>query len=122
MRINRREFGVSMLGALWQPAAAQESQDLLMDRVATGFRFTEGPAWSREGFLLFSDVPNDRILKYVPGQKATVFREHSNGANGNTFDAQGRFYSCESRTRRVVRADKKGDLQVLADKWEGKRL
>src|SRR5579864_7784189 len=116
MRINRREFGVSMLGALGRPATGQESQDLLMDRVATGFRFTEGPAWSREGFLLFSDVPNDRIMKYVAGEKPTVFRENSNGANGNVFDAQGRFYTCESRTRRVVRMDKKGNLQVLADK------
>jgi gluconolactonase len=122
MRINRREFGVSMLGALARPAAAQESQDSLMDRVATGFRFTEGPAWSREGFLLFSDVPNDNIMKYVPGQKPTVFRDNSNGANGNCFDAQGRFYTCESRTRRVVRMDKKGDVQVLAEKWDGKRL
>jgi gluconolactonase len=122
MRINRRQFGVSMLGVLGRSAAAQEAQDLLMDRVATGFRFTEGPAWSREGFLLFSDVPNDRIMKYVPGQKPTVFRENSNGANGNCFDAQGRFYTCESRTRRVVRMDKKGEMQVLAEKWDGKRL
>lgn len=122
MRINRRQFGVSMLGVLGRPAAAQESQDTLMDRVATGFRFTEGPAWSREGFLLFSDVPNDKIMKYVPGQKPTVFRENSNGANGNCFDPQGRFYTCESRTRRVVRMDKKGEMQVLAEKWDGKRL
>jgi len=93
-----------------------------MERVATGFQFTEGPAWSREGFLLFSDVPNNNIMKYVPGQKPTVFRENSNGANGNVFDVQGRLYSCESRTRRVVRMDKKGSIQVLAEKWEGKRL
>jgi gluconolactonase len=61
-------------------------------------------------------------MKYVPGQKPTVFRENSNGANGNCFDAQGRFYTCESRTRRVVRMDKKGEMQVLAEKWDGKRL
>ena len=122
MRINRREFGVSILGVLGRTAAAQESPDMLIDRVATGFRFTEGPAWSREGFLLFSDVPNDKIMKYVPGQKPTVFRENSNGANGNCFDAQGRFYTCESRTRRVVRMDKKGEMQVLAEKWDGKRF
>ena len=122
MRINRRQFGVSMLGVLGRPVDAQETPDMPMDRVATGFRFTEGPAWSREGFLLFSDVPNDKIMKYVPGQKPTVFRENSNGANGNCFDAQGRFYTCESRTRRVVRMDKKGEMQVLAEKWDGKRL
>jgi gluconolactonase len=120
MPITRRQLGASVLGALGSAVLAQEERQI--DRVAGGFRFTEGPAWSREGFLLFSDVPNDQILKYVPGEKPTVFRENSNGANGNAFDAQGRFYSCESRTRRVVRLDKKGNLQVLADKWEGKRL
>jgi gluconolactonase len=120
MPITRRQLGASVLGAWGSAALAQEERQI--DRVAGGFRFTEGPAWSREGFLLFSDVPNDQILKYVPGEKPTVFRENSNGANGNAFDAQGRLYSCESRTRRVVRMDKKGNMQVLADKWEGKRL
>jgi len=118
--ITRRELGASILGALGSKALAQEERQI--DRVAGGYRFTEGPAWSREGFLVFSDVPNDQILKYIPGEKPTVFRENSNGANGNAFDAQGRLYSCESRTRRVVRMDKKENLQVLADKWEGKRL
>jgi gluconolactonase len=122
MPITRRQFGVSVAGALGPLARAQEPPDAEVDRVASGFRFTEGPAWSREGFLLFSDIPNDKIMKYVPGEKPTVFRDSSNGANGNCFDAQGRFYTCESRTRRVVRMDKKGDMQVLAEKWEGKRL
>jgi gluconolactonase len=122
MQTTRRQFGVSILGAMGTAALAQESQEPQMERVATGFQFTEGPAWSREGFLLFSDVPNNTIMKYVPGQKPAVFRENSNGANGNVFDVQGRLYSCESRTRRVVRMDKKGSIQVLAEKWEGKRL
>jgi gluconolactonase len=122
MQTTRRQFGVSILGAMGTAALAQESQEPQMERVATGFQFTEGPAWSREGFLLFSDIPNNNIMKYVPGQKPTVFRENSNGANGNVFDVQGRLYSCESRTRRVVRMDKKGSIQVLAEKWEGKRL
>jgi gluconolactonase len=120
MPITRRHLAVSMLGAWGSAALAQEERQI--DRVAGGYRFTEGPAWSREGFLVFSDVPNDQILKYVPGEKPTVLRENSNGANGNAFDAQGRLYSCESRTRRVVRMDKKGNVQVLVDKWEGKRL
>jgi gluconolactonase len=102
--------------------AAQDFSDLKIDKVAAGFRFTEGPVWSREGFLLFSDIPNDKILRFAPGKRAEVFREKSDGANGNTFDAQGRLYSCESRTRRVTRADKKGKIEVLAEKWEGKRL
>jgi len=102
--------------------AAQDFSDLKIDKVAAGFRFTEGPVWSREGFLLFSDIPNDKILRFAPGKRGEVFREKSDGANGNTFDAQGRLYSCESRTRRVTRADKKGKIEVLAEKWEGKRL
>jgi gluconolactonase len=122
MRITRRQFGVSAVGSMGGLMLAQEDTGPLIERVAAGFRFTEGPAWSREGFLLFSDIPNDRIMKYVPGEKPTVLRENSNGAIGNAFDAQGRFYTCESRTRRVVRMDKKGDIQVLADKWEGKRF
>jgi gluconolactonase len=108
---------------LWCAAlSAQDFSDLTVEKVEGGFRFTEGPVWSKEGFLLFSDVPHDRILKWVPGQKSAVFRDHSGGANGNAFDAQGRLYTCESRTRRVVRMDKNGEIEVLADKWEGKRL
>jgi gluconolactonase len=122
MRITRRQFGVSALGPAGGVLLAQEDNGPSIERVASGFRFTEGPAWSREGFLLFSDIPNDRIMKFVPGEKPTVFREGSNGANGNAYDAQGRLYTCESRTRRVVRMDKKGEIQVLADKWEGKRF
>jgi gluconolactonase len=122
MRMTRRHFGVSAMASLSQLARAQDDPDVQVERVATGFRFTEGPAWSREGFLVFSDIPSDRIMKYAAGEKPVVFRENSNGANGNAFDAQGRLYTCESRTRRVVRMDKKGDIQVLADRWEGKRF
>jgi gluconolactonase len=100
----------------------QDFSHISIEKVDAGFRFTEGPVWSREGFLLFSDVPNNRIRKLVPGERSTVFRDDSHGANGNTYDAQGRLYSCESKTRRVVRLDKKGNIEVLAEKWEGKRL
>lgn len=100
----------------------QDFSHISIEKVDAGFRFTEGAVWSREGFLLFSDVPNNHIRKLVPGERSTVFREDSHGANGNTFDAQGRLYSCESKTRRVVRMDKKGKIEVLAEKWEGKRL
>lgn len=102
--------------------AAQDFSDIKIEKVAAGYAFTEGPAWSRDGFLLFSDVPNDKIVKWTPGEGASVFRDNSNGANGNTFDSRGRLYTCESRTRRVVRTDKKGQVEVLAEKWEGKRL
>ena len=106
--------GVSLL--------AQDFSNLYLEKVAAGFRFTEGPAWSREGFLLFCDVPNNKILRFTPGKGTGTFREESNGANGNAFDAQGRLYTCESRTRRVTRTGRKGNVEVLAEKWEGKRL
>jgi gluconolactonase len=115
--------------ALWLllfPLAAQEppegTGEAQVEKVAHGFRFTEGPAWSREGYLLFSDVPSGRIMKYVPGGDAEEYRAESNGAAGNAFDAQGRLYTCETHARRVTRTDKKGHNEVLADKWDGKRL
>ena len=103
-------------------AAAQDFDNIRMDKVATGYAFTEGPAWSPMGFLIFSDIPNNKLLQFMPGQPASVFRENSNGANGNRFDAQGRLYTCESHSRRVTRTDKKGKVEVLAERWQGKRL
>jgi len=102
--------------------SAQDFSAARIEKVASGYRFTEGPAWSRQGYLLFSDVPNDRILKFAAGEKTVPYREDSHGANGNAFDAEGRLYTCESRTRRVTRTDRRGRTEVLAEKWEGKRL
>lgn len=99
----------------------QDFSKLAIEKVAGGFTFTEGPVWSRDNYLLFSDVPENKIWR-LTNEGKSAFREASNGANGNTFDAQGRLYSCESRSRRVTRTDKKGAIEVLADKFEGKRL
>ena len=110
-----------LLVLLALPLAAQDFSQLQVDRVAHGYRFTEGPAWSREGFLIFSDIPGARIMKYSAAG-AQVYRESSGGAAGNAFDSQGRLYTCETRARRVTRTDKKGRVEVLADKWDGKRL
>jgi gluconolactonase len=110
--------GIVLLLAL--PLAAQDS--FQVEKVAHGFRFTEGPVWSRDGYLLFSDIPGGKIMKYAPDGATEVYRESSNGAAGNAFDAQGRLYTCETHARRVTRTDKKGRIEVLADKWEGKRL
>ena len=70
-----------------------------VEKVAGGFRFTEGPVFSRLGYLLFSDIPAGRIMKWERGE-VTVFREKSNGANGLTFDHQGRLLACEATGRR----------------------
>ena len=103
-------------------AGAQDFSEIQVEKVASGYRFTEGSVYSHDGFLLFSDVPNNKIMKLTPGEGMSVFREDSNGANGNTYDSQGRLLTCESRTRRVTRTDKKGKIEVLAERWEGKRL
>jgi len=107
---------------LSQAVFAQSFADIKIEKVGAGYTFTEGPVWSLSGFLLFSDVPENRIWSLTPGQKPAVYREPSNGTNGNTFDAQGRLYSCESFTRRVTRTDRKGVIEVLAERWDGKRL
>lgn len=81
------------------------------EQVAGGFKFTEGPVFSRLGYLLFSDIPANRIMKWDKGA-LTVFRENSNGANGLTFDHQGRLLACE--TGRVTRTEKDGTITPLA--------
>jgi gluconolactonase len=105
------------------PALAQGLVDLKFERLAQGYRFTAGPAWSKElGYLIFSDTPSDRLLKWVPGNKIEVYRTDAHGPAGNAFDAQGRLYTCETRTRRVTRTEKNGKIEVVADAWEGKKL
>lgn len=96
-----------------------------VEQVATGFRWSEGPAYFPEGgYLLFSDIPNNRIMKFDEATgKTTVFRDKANYANGNARDRQGRLLTCEhSVTRRVTRTEKDGRIVTLADAYNGKRL
>ncbi len=95
-----------------------------VERLATGFRWTEGPAWFGDARqLIFSDIPNNRIMRWDEETGAvSVFRKPSNNANGNTRDRQGRLVSCEHATRRVTRTEYDGRITVLADSFEGQRL
>jgi gluconolactonase len=95
-----------------------------LEQVASGMRWAEGPAYfPEEGYLLVSDIPNNRIMKYNERDGSfTVFRSPSNFSNGNTRDGQGRLVTCEHLTRRVTRTEKNGKVTVLADRFEGKRL
>ena len=113
---------VGVTGALAFALLAQSFTDLKFDRLAQGYRFTEGPAWCKDGYLIFSDTPSDRLLKWIPGSAVEVFRTDAHGPAGNAFDAQGRLYTCETRTRRVTRTDKNGKIDVIAEQWDGKRL
>jgi len=111
------------LAAFTVLVSAQDFSEVKFDKLALGYRFTEGPAWyGKEGYLIFSDIPSDRLMKWAPGHEIEVFRADAHGPSGNAFDAEGRLYTCETRTRRVTRTDKKGKIEVLAETWEGKRL
>lgn len=96
----------------------------VVERLWTGARWSEGPVWFGDGgFLLWSDIPNNRILKWQEAiGKVSVYRKPSNNSNGHTRDRQGRLISCEHGTRRVTRTEYDGTITVLLDNFEGKRL
>jgi gluconolactonase len=95
-----------------------------VERVATGFRWAEGPAYFRAGgYLIFSDLPNNRMMRLLEEDNhLSVFRSPSYNANGNTVDRQGRLITCQHSGRRVVRTEFDGRVTVLADRYDGKRL
>ena len=95
-----------------------------VERLWTGSRWGEGPIWIGDlRCLLWSDIPNDRVLKWEEETSAvSVWRRPSNNANGHTRDRQGRIVACEHAGRRVVRFEHDGSLTVLADRYGGKRL
>jgi gluconolactonase len=91
-------------------------------KLATGFDWAEGPVWFGDaGCLLFSDIPNNRIVRWTE-EGVTTFRQPSNYSNGHTRDLQGRLVSCEHGTRRVTRTEWDGSVTVIADGYQGKRL
>ena len=95
-----------------------------VERLWTGARWTEGPAWFAAGrYLVCSDIPNNRMLRYDETDgSVSVFRNPSNCSNGNTVDRQGRLVSCEHWARRVTRTEHDGSITVIADRYDGKRF
>jgi len=108
--------------------------DAQLQKVAGGFPFTEGPVWAREGYLLFSSPDLNTIFRWTPDGQVDIYRPksgytgtnigeyHQPGSNGLTFDREGRLTICEHGNRRVSRLEKRGNLTVLADSYEGKRF
>ena len=89
----------------------------------TGMLWAEGPVYFAQGdYLLWSDIPNNRIMRYVEGLGVRVWRHPCNNTNGHTRDREGRLVSCEHLGRRVSRTEPDGSITVLADRYEGKRL
>jgi len=95
-----------------------------VERLTTGYRWCEGPAWFGDGrYLIWSDIPNNRIMRWDEETGAvSVFRKPSNYGNGNTRDRQGRLVTCEHDTRRVTRTEYDGSITVLLDRFDGKPL
>ena len=129
--------GLAIAGAHAQAAKRIEQFDPALDKIidasepikelASGFGGdlgpAEGPVWIREGgYLLFSDIHNNRRMKYTPGQGVSVFLEPTNRANGLTRDLQGRVLACEHDTRRVTRRELDGSLTVIASSFQGRRF
>ncbi|HVX83121.1 MAG TPA: SMP-30/gluconolactonase/LRE family protein [Devosiaceae bacterium] len=97
--------------------------DVALERLATGFDFTEGPIWHpREKHLTFSDMPGDHMRRWTEASGITTFRRPCNRANGNTYDRGGRMLSCEHATSRVTRTEPDGSITVLATHYEGREL
>ncbi len=93
------------------------------ERLWTGGTWAEGPAWFAAGYLLWSDIPSNRILRWdEPTGVITTFRKPSGGANGNTVDRAGRLVTCEGSTRQVTRTETAGLITVLAHRFQGKRF
>ncbi|MFC1551873.1 SMP-30/gluconolactonase/LRE family protein [Candidatus Latescibacterota bacterium] len=93
-----------------------------LTKIAEGFRYTEGPAWSPDGNLYFTDKSAGRILKWSPDDGVSDFRVDPGGANGLIFTGTGDMIVCESTSRRVISIAPDGTETVLADSYEGKKL
>ena len=110
-------------------------KDARLERIAEGIEWAEGPVWDRtHGYLLFSDVPKNSILKWESDTGLSLFRKPSGysgsapftgrepGSNGLTFDSEGRLVLCQHGDRRVVRLERDGRITALAERYEGRRF
>ncbi|NIZ01130.1 SMP-30/gluconolactonase/LRE family protein [Thalassospira lucentensis] len=97
--------------------------NVALRKISSGHLWTEGPVWfPAHQCLLFSDIPNQKIYRWMCDGTVNVFRENSNFANGNTRDRNGRLITCQHGTRSVTRTEHNGDVTTLADRFDGKRL
>ncbi len=127
-----QRFTIAVFG-INGPISASPANYIWM-RTATLDEFTEGPVWTRDGALLFSSPNTNTIYRWAPAGAVTVFRPKSGyagadigryaqpGSNGLTFDPDGRLTICQHGNRRVIRVEPHGNITVLADRYEGKRL
>jgi len=94
-----------------------------LEKLCGGMRWAEGPVWFADGeHVIWSDIPNNRMMRWIEGVGVHVWRTPANNSNGNTRDREGRLVTCEHGARRVTRTEADGSITVLADRWKGKRL
>ena len=115
---NHRQFSLQAISPdFWNLVA----KDANLEKVATGFGFTEGPMWDEAGFLYVSDETLNKIFRVYPdGRKAEVIS--LGDPDGNTFDQRHRLVDCASVLRAIIAVTPEGKYKVLADRYEGKRL
>ncbi len=127
-----RLFSITVaLAIVLSPLLAADSRSAESSLIAPGgevkklagdFAFTEGPVADREGNVFFSDIPNNRIMRWSIDGKLSTFRENSGGANGLAFDKDGNLLACEGVARRLTSMSPDGKITVLADSYDGKKL
>ncbi len=117
-------FAALLFAAIaWGQAPEQYTpSQYTIEVVANGMRFADGPVWSLEDFLLFSDTVTDKQHKFTPGKGVSEIGNRPGGTAGNAYDEKGDLYTCEFRERRVTRTAKNGKVDVIAARFEGKRL
>jgi gluconolactonase len=121
-------YGIFLVTSLLVTTQSANAADALIAEGATvqklsgGFAFTEGPAADKEGNVYFSDIPNNRIHIWSTDGKLSTFRENSGGANGLFFDREGNLIACEGSNRQVTSIAPGGEVTVLADSFDGKKL
>ena len=113
-------FFSSGLTGLAQDSGTVADADVV--KIQGDFSFIEGPVWHKDGYLLFSDIPANKIYQWKPGESAKVWRADSGKSNGLTLDPQGRLIVCEHWNRRVSRTEADGSVITIADQYHGKKL
>jgi gluconolactonase len=112
--------GIEVVDEVFKDVAAPDAK---VRQVGSGLKFTEGPTWFEDGkFFVFSDIPANAIYRWAEGEEVKVWRQPTNGANGNTVDRQGRLVTCEGGGRTVTRTGKDGKIETLCSTYKGKKL
>ena len=125
--MNRKWYGLIALVFMTVVSYGAEKVSVVaegakVEKLAGGFKFTEGPAADAKGNILFTDIPNNRIHKWTLDGKLITFKQDSGGANGLFFDKKGNLLVCEGDSRRVVSIGRNGRKKVLADRYDNKQL